>query len=85
MQPERRARLALWLAVIALLLWPLSYAWVPLAGRNPDWILVLVPVAEIGSLLLAISAIWIGARARRIGARCETPPGRWVSGRSSSR
>jgi hypothetical protein len=26
----------------ALLLWPLSYAWIPLAQRSPPWILVLV-------------------------------------------
>lgn len=61
------ARLALALGVVSVLLWPLSYAWLPAAGRNPDWILILVPVAELGALGCAIAAIWLGLRARRSG------------------
>jgi hypothetical protein len=45
----------------------LSYAWIPTAGNNPDWIGVLVPVAEWGAIACAISAIWLGTRSRRAG------------------
>lgn len=65
MQPDRRARLVLPIPVIALLLWPLSYAWVPTAGRNPAWVSVLVPVAEIGAIVLGIAAIWLGSLVTR--------------------
>jgi hypothetical protein len=60
--------------VIALLLWPLSYAWLPMAGRNPGFIMALVPTAEIGSLLLAGAAVILAYRARRRGQ-----PGRSAS------
>jgi hypothetical protein len=63
----QRARLGLFLAVVALLAWPLSYAWIPNAGHNPDWIGVVVPVAEWGAIACAIGAIWIGIRSRRAG------------------
>lgn len=71
---QRRGRLSAGLALIALLLWPLSYAWVPMAGRTPGFILVLVPIAEIGSLLLASAAVILAYRARRRGR-----PGRSAS------
>ena len=58
-------RLALSLGILSLILWPPSFAWS--AGRNPDWIPVLVPVSEIGAVAMAIAAIWIGVRARRSG------------------
>jgi hypothetical protein len=64
-QPDRRARWVLPLAVVALLVWPLSYAWIPNAGRNPAWVLTLVPVAEIGAMLLAVIAIRLGTMAAR--------------------
>jgi hypothetical protein len=64
MDQDRGARMALPIAIVALLLWPLSYAWIPLAGRNPDWVLTLVPIAEIGAIVLAVAAIWLGSRAR---------------------
>ena len=37
------------MAILALAVWPLSYAWIPAAGHNPDWILTLVPLAEIAA------------------------------------
>jgi hypothetical protein len=60
----RRARMA---AIAAWVLWPLSYAWIPLAGRDPGWILLMVPVVEIGAVALACAAVWAGIRARRRG------------------
>ena len=65
MPSDSRARLALPLAVIALILWPLSFAWIPAAGHNPPWVLTLVPLAEIGAIILAIAAIWLGSLAAR--------------------
>jgi hypothetical protein len=55
------------MAIVALLLWPLSFAWIPAAGRNPDWILTLVPLVEIAAILLAIAAIWLGVLVTRDG------------------
>ncbi|HSO28628.1 MAG TPA: hypothetical protein VLS28_01880 [Candidatus Sulfomarinibacteraceae bacterium] len=66
-QAQQLGRWSTGLAVIALLLWPLSYAWVPMAGRNPGFIMVLVPIAEIGSLVLASAAVILAYRARRLG------------------
>ena len=57
-----RARRA---GIAALLLWPLSYAWIPLAERSPDWVFVLVSLAEIGAVVLGVAAIWSGVQARR--------------------
>lgn len=72
MNPEGGgARLAFGLGVLSILLWPLSYAWLPSPGRNPAWVLVLVPVAESTAVGCAIAAIWLGLRARRSG-----PPSR---------
>lgn len=55
------------MAIVALILWPLSFAWIPAAGRNPDWVLVLVPLAEIAAILFAIAAIWLGTFVTRDG------------------
>ena len=55
------------MAIVALILWPLSFAWIPAAGRNPDWILTLVPLVEIAAILLAIAAIWLGVLVTRDG------------------
>jgi hypothetical protein len=63
----RQARLALFIGVVGLLVWPLSYAWIPNAGHNPGWIGVLVPVAELGAITCALGAIWLGTRSRRAG------------------
>ena len=63
----RQARLALFVGAVGLLVWPLSYAWIPNAGHNPGWIGVLVPVAEFGAIACAIGAIWLGTRSRRSG------------------
>jgi hypothetical protein len=64
---ERLARRAKTAAITAWVLWPLSYAWIPLAGRNPAWLLLVVPLAEIGAVAFASAAVWGGIRARRQG------------------
>ena len=66
-QPSRSARWVLPIAVLGLLLWPLSFAWVPAAGTNPEWVLRLVPLAEIGAMVLAIVAVRLGTLAARAG------------------
>jgi hypothetical protein len=53
------------MAIVALIIWPLSYAWIPAAGHNRDWILTLVPLVEIAAILLAIAAIWLGVLVTR--------------------
>jgi hypothetical protein len=63
----RQARLALFVGVIGLVVWPLSYAWIPNGGHNPDWIGWIVPVAEWGAVACAVIAIWLGIRSRRAG------------------
>jgi len=63
----RQDRLAFLIGVVGFLVWPLSYAWIPNAGHNPDWIGVLVPIAELGAIACAIGAIWLGTRSRRAG------------------
>jgi hypothetical protein len=60
MQTDIRAHWVLPLAIVALVLWPLSFAWIPAAGHNPAWVLAMVPLAEIAAILLAIAAIWLG-------------------------
>ena len=60
-RPDRRARLVLPIAIFAVLLWSLSSAWNPAAGHDPAWVGILVPVAEIGAILLAVAAIWLGS------------------------
>ena len=62
MTRARRARRA---SIAALLLWPLSYAWIPLAERSPAWVFVLVPLAEISAVVLDIAAVWGGVQSRR--------------------
>ena len=54
-------------AITAWVLLPLSYAWIPLAGRDPGWLLLVVPLAEIGAVAFASAAVWGGIRARRRG------------------
>lgn len=63
----QQTRLGLFLGVVGFLVWPLSYAWIPSAGHNPDWIGWVVPIAELGAIACAISAIWLGIRSRRAG------------------
>ena|SRR5215218_2692828 len=72
MHDDRRARLVLPMAIAALALWPLSYAWIPSAGRNPDWVVVLVPLAEIAAILVAIAAIWLGVLVTRDGVNTRS-------------
>jgi hypothetical protein len=62
-----QARIGLSLGVVGLLVWPLSYVWIPNAGHNPDWIGWVVPMAEWGAIACAIAAIWLGLRSRRAG------------------
>lgn len=62
MTRAHRARRA---GIAALLLWPLSYAWIPLAERTPAWVFVLVPLAEVSAVVLGIAAVWGGLRSRR--------------------
>lgn len=64
---SRSARWTLPLAVLGLLLWPLSFAWVPAAGNNPEWVRLLVPLAEIAAMVLAIVAVRLGTLAARSG------------------
>lgn len=61
------ARLAFALGIASILLWPLSYAWIPSAGNNPAWVSILVPIAELGAFACAIGAILLGFRARQSG------------------
>jgi hypothetical protein len=65
----KQARVGLILGLVGLLVWPLSYAWIPSAGHNPDWIGWLVPVAEWGAIACAIAAIWLGRQSRRAGVK----------------
>ena len=61
----RIAGLTLPIAVLGLLVWPLSFAWVPAAGHNPEWVRLLVLIAEIGAVVLSIVAVWLGTLAAR--------------------
>ena len=65
--PERD-RLAAWtfpVAVLALLVWSISLAWLPMAGQDPGWVLPTVRLAEILAVALAIVAVWLGTLAAR--------------------
>jgi uncharacterized YccA/Bax inhibitor family protein len=62
MTRARRARQA---SIAALLLWPLSYAWIPMADRSPGWVFILVPLAEISAVVLGITTMWGGVQSRR--------------------
>ncbi len=55
------------MAILALIVWPLSFIWIPAAGRDPDSVLTLVLLAEIAAILLAIAAIWLGVLVTRDG------------------
>lgn len=71
-----RARRALRAGIAALLLWPFSYAWIPLAERSPGWVFVVVPLAEIGAVVLGITAVWAGAHSRSREGDAQTA--RWA-------
>lgn len=60
---QRSTRWVLPLAILGLAVWPLSWAWLPAAGHNPDWVIALVPIAEMSASVLAVAAIWLGTRA----------------------
>jgi hypothetical protein len=75
MRRSRTARLA---GIAALPLWPVSYAWIPLAERSPGWVFALVPLVEIGALILGVAAVWIGTQARRRDG--DSPDARWGIG-----
>jgi hypothetical protein len=73
MTRARRARRA---GIAALLLWPLSYAWIPLAERSPAWVFILVPIAEISAVVLGIAAVWGGVQSRSREGDSQTA--RWA-------
>jgi hypothetical protein len=73
MTRARRARRA---GIVSLLLWPLSYAWIPLMDRSPGWVFVVVPLAEIGAVVLGIAAVWGGVRSRSREGDSQTA--RWA-------
>lgn len=73
MTGARRAHSA---GIAALLLWPLSYVWIPLAERSPGWVFVLVPLAETGALVLGITAVWGGVQSRSREGDSQTA--RWA-------
>jgi len=60
------------MAILALILWPLSFIWIPSAGRNPDSVLSLVLLIEIAAILLAVAAIWLGVLVTRDGENTRT-------------
>ena len=64
-QPSGPARLALPIAVLALLVWPISFVWVPAVGHEPDWVYSFVLLAEVGVVALSIVAVWLGTMAAR--------------------
>ena len=55
------------MAILALIVWPLSFIWVPSAGQVPDSVRTLVLLVEIAAILLAIAAIWLGVLVTRDG------------------
>ncbi len=71
-----KARAALALGIVGLVVWPLSYAWIPSAGSNAAWIGVMVPIAEWGAIGCAVAAIWLGIRARR--SEVASPGATWA-------
>jgi len=73
MTRARRARRA---GIAALLLWPLSYAWIPLAERSPGWVFLFVPLAEISAVVLGITAVWGGVQSRSREGESQTA--RWA-------
>jgi uncharacterized YccA/Bax inhibitor family protein len=73
MTRARRARQA---GIAALLLWPLSYAWIPLAERSPGWVFVLVPLAEVSAVVLGVAAVWGGVRS--MSREGDSQAARWA-------
>ena len=55
------------MAVLALIVWPLSFIWVPAAGHNSDSVRTLVLLVEIAAILLALAAMWLGILVTRDG------------------
>ena len=55
------------MAILALIVWPLSFIWVPSAGHSPDSVRTLVLLVEIAAILLAVAAIWLGVLVTRDG------------------
>ena len=55
------------MAILALIVWPLSFIWIPAAGNNPDSVLTFVLLIEIAAILLAVAAIWLGVLVTRDG------------------
>ena len=70
-QANKSARTALACAIVGLLLWLLSYLWVPLSfiptlqGRDLSFLAPILPICEAGALLIAMIGIGFGVAARR--------------------
>jgi hypothetical protein len=71
-QADKPAREALACAIVGLLLWLLSYLWVPLSliptlleGRDLSFLAPILPLSEAGALLIATIGIGFGVEARR--------------------
>jgi hypothetical protein len=59
-----------------MLVWPFSYAWIPLGERSPAWVFILVPLAEVAAIALGVVAVWRGLQARR--REGDSPAARWA-------
>ena len=67
MHEDRRARFVLPIAILALLLWPLSYVSFRTTGPGPDPGPAFGPLVEILAIVLASAAIWLGMFVTRDG------------------
>ena len=72
MHDDRRARLVLPIAIVALLLWPLSYLTVRTTGPGRDPGVMLAPLLEIAAIVLASVAIWLGMFVTRDGGNTRS-------------
>jgi hypothetical protein len=62
---------ALTAAVLALVLWPFSYAWVAvslLGGGDPAWLSPFTIVTEMGAMALGVASALAGGLVRRTAA-----------------
>ena len=64
-QSHGPARWALPVAVFALLVWPLSFVWIPAPGRDRESVYYGVLILEVCVVVLALVAVWLGTLAAR--------------------